>query len=226
MVVHIPHGSLGKDEGSEKKHSDDAYVDGYQSRISEIAQALSNKNISATAKDSQPQAETLPDNLAIEMRSLVAAAVKVGEVIQYFHDVANKTNLFALKVTSDALKSNDNSKVLALEVQELADETSKSAEKIYACMYSIQQTIVNMADERFGDYKHMAIGQNIFNFNVGSDENSAGKIPQNTLNTLVSELDKLRSRQHSDDKYEEIGDFASQLHQQIDDLKKQLLATG
>ncbi|MGH1349949.1 MAG: hypothetical protein ACRBBN_03960 [Methyloligellaceae bacterium] len=222
-----------KSGGDTIRDRDYAYTDGYEDRIRTIADAISDELTDIyggpgypNAGDTVQQEKALPPEVQNEIQSLLNAAAKVGDVIRHFHDVANRTNLFALKVTADAMKAEKGGADLAVQVKDLADETYISAEKIYACMHSIQQSIVSIADNRFDDYKHFPVNESDF-FPLASqreEENyeALDAISPRTLKSLVNELDKLKAANNSDQHYEELGNFADQLSAEIRNLKHQL----
>ncbi len=213
------------------RETDYSYTDGYEDRIKTIADAISDELSDVYGGPGYPNAgiqdtKSLPPEVQSEIQSLLNAAAKVGDVIRHFHEVANRTNLFALRVTADAMKAEKGGADLAVQVKDLADETYVSAEKIYACMHSIQQTIVSIADNRFDDYKHFPVKESDF-FPLGKHGGDNGlealeSISPRTLNSLVEELDKLKASNNSDQHYEELGNFADQLSAEIRNLKSQL----
>ena len=231
---------------AEIKNSDYSYTVGYESQIQSIADAISDELADVYGGPGYPNEDSfsqqgitypaheiddeLPPEVHREIQSLLNAAAKVGDVIRHFHSVANRTNLFALKLTANAMKEERGGTELAVQVKDLADETYISAEKIYACMYSIQQTIVNIADNRFDDYKHIPVQKKDFHASQESEGDGNYKaleaISPRTLKSLVEELDKLKqsNRSDSDLHYKELGNFADQLSAEIENLKSQLRA--
>ncbi len=222
-----------KSGGDAIRDTDYAYTDGYEDRIKTIAEAISDELTDVyggpgypNSGDVHQEQESLPPEVQTEIQSLLNAAAKVGDVIRHFHDVANRTNLFALKITADAMKAEKGGADLAIQVKNLADETYVSAEKIYACMHSIQQSIVSIADNRFDDYKHFPVNESDFlplkKKNDTEGYEALDAISPRTLKSLVEELDKLKASNNSDQHYEELGNFADQLSAEIKNLKHQL----
>ncbi len=221
---------LVADVEHDQKSSCSQYIKGYEEQISKIAAAVSDRfSEGFEGSDNNIEHQVLPENIKEEIQSLISASVKIGSVIKYFHEVANKTNLFALKFTSDALHSSQNFSTIASEVKTMAEETHSSAEKIYSCMYSIQQTIVEIIDRRFEDYKHISVDRKIFEYtedsSVNGEEKVLGEIDQKILNSLIDELHKLRASHKVDQSYNELGNFADQLNQEINHLRAHLRAS-
>lgn len=81
---------------------------------------------------------------AIEtVKSLTAAASKVGEIVGLINDIAGKTNLLALNATIEAARAGDAGKgfaVVAAEVKDLAEQTSNATAEIAAQIEAIQST--------------------------------------------------------------------------------------
>lgn len=244
-----------KNSSQNLRQQQQQYTYGYEDRIQSIADAISDELAEIYRKDppeqyaprytepsvyhepyvnheqetAEEQLETLPEFVQEELQSLMNAAVKVGDVIRHFHEVANKTNLFALKVTSDAMRAENGGTDLAMQVKDLAEETYISAEKIYSCMYSIQQTIVSIADHRFEEYKHLPIDESSFEVDTPEREDGEYKaldaINPKILKSLVDELNKLKNTGETNNQYNDLGQFANQLNSEIEQLKKQLNAS-
>ena len=83
-----------------------------------------------------------------EVRSLVDAANKVGEVVQLISDIANQTNLLALNATIEAARAGEAGKgfaVVASEVKNLASQTAKATEEISTQISGIQNATTGAA---------------------------------------------------------------------------------
>lgn len=77
-----------------------------------------------------------------QVRSLVAAAEKVGEVVSLISDIAEQTNLLALNATIEAARAGEAGKgfaVVASEVKSLASQTTKATEEISGQIEEIQR---------------------------------------------------------------------------------------
>jgi methyl-accepting chemotaxis protein len=76
-----------------------------------------------------------------QVRSLIAASHKIGEVVGLINDIAGKTNLLALNATIEAARAGDAGKgfaVVATEVKALANQTAKATEEIASQIKTMQ----------------------------------------------------------------------------------------
>jgi len=76
-----------------------------------------------------------------KIRSLAAAADKIGEVVNLITDIANQTNLLALNATIEAARAGESGKgfaVVASEVKNLANQTARATEEIGTQIQEIQ----------------------------------------------------------------------------------------
>jgi methyl-accepting chemotaxis protein len=75
------------------------------------------------------------------VRSLAAAAGRIGEVVKLINDIAGRTNLLALNATIEAARAGDAGKgfaVVASEVKSLAMQTAKATEDIARQITEVQ----------------------------------------------------------------------------------------
>ena len=75
------------------------------------------------------------------MRTLSAAAQKIGEVVRLINNIAGQTNLLALNATIEAARAGEAGKgfaVVASEVKNLATQTARATEDISAQVAAMQ----------------------------------------------------------------------------------------
>jgi len=105
------------------------------SSISEIAHQVSQSTL--TAANAVTEVEHAND----KVNGLASAARKIGEVVALITDIADQTNLLALNATIEAARAGDAGKgfaVVASEVKNLANQTSKATEEITDQINGIQ----------------------------------------------------------------------------------------
>ncbi|HEY9078995.1 methyl-accepting chemotaxis protein [Magnetovibrio sp.] len=105
------------------------------SSISEIARQVTQSTKAAANAVSEV------DHANEKVNGLASAARKIGEVVALITDIADQTNLLALNATIEAARAGDAGKgfaVVASEVKNLANQTSKATEEITAQISGIQ----------------------------------------------------------------------------------------
>jgi len=103
--------------------------------INEIARQVQQSS------DVASSAVAIASRTDIQVKGLVEAATKIGDVVQLINDIAGQTNLLALNATIEAARAGDAGKgfaVVASEVKALATQTSKATDEIAAQIEQIQ----------------------------------------------------------------------------------------
>ena len=82
--------------------------------------------------------------IAQQITRLSEQTNQIGNISQLVSDLANQTNMLALNAAVEAVRAGEHGKgfgVVASEIRKLADESRKSAEKIYTLVADIQTSI-------------------------------------------------------------------------------------
>ncbi len=88
--------------------------------------------------------ETKVGVIAEQMVHLSEQANQIGSISQFVSDLANQTNMLALNSAVEAVRAGEHGKgfsVVANEIRRLADQSQRSAEKIYILVSEIQSAI-------------------------------------------------------------------------------------
>ena len=106
------------------------------------------KNVTRTATLSQ-EAEAQALRSAEATDGLQESSKAIGKVVGVIQELADQTNLLALNATIEAARAGENGRsfaVVANEVKDLAQETSKATQNIEDSVKEIQTRIVDVAD--------------------------------------------------------------------------------
>ncbi|MBD2775993.1 methyl-accepting chemotaxis protein [Iningainema tapete] len=82
--------------------------------------------------------------IAEQMLHLSEQANQIGSISQFVSDLANQTNMLALNSAVEAVRAGEHGKgfsVVANEIRRLADQSQRSAEKIYILVSEIQSAV-------------------------------------------------------------------------------------
>lgn len=106
------------------------------------------KNVTRTASLSQEaEAQVLRSTEATD--GLQESSKAIGKVVGVIQELADQTNLLALNATIEAARAGENGRsfaVVANEVKDLAQETSKATQNIEDSVKEIQTRIIEVAD--------------------------------------------------------------------------------
>jgi methyl-accepting chemotaxis protein len=129
------------------------------SSIAEIGRQVS--DAAKAAGEAVDEAKATNETVA----GLVAAAQKIGDVVQLINDIASQTNLLALNATIEAARAGEAGKgfaVVASEVKTLASQTAKATEEIAAQIHAMQSvtddaaTAIRRIGEKIGGINEIA----------------------------------------------------------------------
>ena len=117
-----------------------ATIDELNNTVMQISRQVSGSTQAASHAVSQASSANL------EIKGLVNAADKIGEVVRLINDIASQTNLLALNATIEAARAGEAGKgvaVVASAVKSLAEQTAKATQEIAAKISEVQTVTTN-----------------------------------------------------------------------------------
>ncbi|MGF1607837.1 MAG: methyl-accepting chemotaxis protein [Kiloniellales bacterium] len=129
-------------EASQNVQTVAASAEELSSSIAEINRNVASSN--EIAKKATEEARRTNE----EVEGLVAAAQRIGEVVNLIQDIAEQTNLLALNATIEAARAGEAGKgfaVVASEVKNLATQTGKATEEIAQQITAMQNATTSAA---------------------------------------------------------------------------------
>jgi methyl-accepting chemotaxis protein len=136
------------------------------------------------AEDSSSEARTVSQGMeeaGVQMRELSEKIDRVEEITTFIQDIADQTDLLALNAAIEAARAGEfgqGFKVVALEVQKLADRSGNAATEAGELVQSIQEAM-NLLARRYGEVQTV----------MGSILRDIGRIADST-GQVVSNTDK------------------------------------